>query len=254
MTYVNTLKPIQKDNLDLVTEGLKTNIKNPYAIAAILAIVGKESGFNTKEEIGYGGTSNEQIRKIFGKRVSDLNDLQLTELKKDNYKFFEKVYGLNSGAPLGNNIAGDGFKYIGRGFNQLTGKSNYKFYGDKIGVDLVNNPKLLNDPYVAAKVLSMYFRIQMASNASKIKEYGAENIEGFNSLDDAVNAMYHANAGWGKTKQQIEADPTGGLEKARSYAPDLYEYIGGEKKNSIMTLLAVILLFALLFYFFVYKR
>lgn len=254
MSYVNTLQPLQKDNLDLVNEGLKMNINNPYARAAILAIVAKESGFNPKEESSYSTTSNERIRAIFGKRLSDLTDLQLNELKKDKYKFFEKVYGVGSGAPLGNKLAGDGAKFIGRGFNQLTGRGNYEFYAKQAGVPIDIKPELMNDPYIAAKVLSMYFRVQMASNASKIKEYNAENIEGFKSLDDAVNAMYHANAGWGKSKQQIESDQTGGLAKARKYAPDLYEYIGGEKKNSVMVLLAVILLFALMFYFFVYKR
>ena len=250
MSYTDTLRPIQKDNLGLVINGIKeSNIKNPFTIAAILSIVAKESGFIPSEEKGYGSTSNDRIRAIFGKRVGDLTDIQLDALKKDNEKFFEKVYGANSGAPLGNKLPGDGYKYRGRGFNQLTGRGNYEFYAKKTGINIDTKPELLNDPYIAARVLAMFFRIQSEAKGNRLKEYNAENIEGFNNLSDAVNAMYNANAGWGKSKQQIESDPTGGLAKARQYAPDLLNYIGGEKKSpKIMLVLAFLLIIAILFF------
>ena len=50
---------------------------------------------------------------------------------------------------LGNNQPGDGPRFKGRGYIQLTGRWNYGHYGKMIGVDLVNNPQLA-DPDIAA--------------------------------------------------------------------------------------------------------
>jgi hypothetical protein len=58
---------------------------------------------------------------------------------------------------MGNTAAGEGFKYRGRGLIQLTGKDNYKKFGDLIGVDLVSNPDLANDPDIARKLAVAYF-------------------------------------------------------------------------------------------------
>lgn len=254
--YIDSLGPLQKANLETVIKVLEENFTEPLTIAAILSIVAKESGFVLKEETTYRNTSNERIRAIFSSRVAKLTDAELTNLKKDDKAFFEKVYGAGSGAPLGNTQPGDGYKFRGRGFNQLTGRSNYKFYGDKIGVDLVNNPDLLKNPEIAAKQLAMYFRLQAAAAKNKLKEYGATNINDFKTLADSTTAMYHANAGWGKSKQQIEGDPTGGLSKARNYAPEFLEYIGGEKKNSLSVIIKISLAFLLLIaiWFFLLRK
>jgi putative chitinase len=51
---------------------------------------------------------------------------------------------------LGNTpeLDGDGYKFRGRGWIQLTGKSNYRFFGDEIGIDLIDNPELVaREPY-----------------------------------------------------------------------------------------------------------
>lgn len=59
---------------------------------------------------------------------------------------------------LGNNLLGDGYKYRGRGFIQLTGKYNYAKYGNLIGLPLETNPDLALDPKVAAKIMVAYFK------------------------------------------------------------------------------------------------
>jgi len=52
--------------------------------------------------------------------------------------YFDRYQGKN-----GNTQPGDGEKYKGRGFIQITGRANYRAIGKKIGVDLENNPELL---------------------------------------------------------------------------------------------------------------
>lgn len=72
-----------------------------------------------------------------------------------------KVYWAkyNNRKDLGNHHGKDfGIKYHGRGYIQLTGFYNYRKYGDKLKVDLVNNPELANDPTVAARVFATYFK------------------------------------------------------------------------------------------------
>ena len=132
------------------------------AAIALVSVSEKESGGDhTGSEKGYGGTSNDRIRKIFGSRVEDLSEDELTVLKKDDEAFFEKVYGVNSskGATLGNTEPGDGYKFRGRGLIQITGRTNYAnasqaIYGDD---RLVENPDLINeDAEVAGKVAAWF--------------------------------------------------------------------------------------------------
>lgn len=57
---------------------------------------------------------------------------------------------------LGNNQVGDGKKFKGRGYIQLTGRSNYEKAGKDLGLDLVNNPSLAEKPENAAAI-SIWF-------------------------------------------------------------------------------------------------
>jgi hypothetical protein len=61
-------------------------------------------------------------------------------------------------ADLGNTQQGDGARYCGRGYIQLTGRANYRTYGGLIGVDLEGNPELALDAGIAAEVLAVYTR------------------------------------------------------------------------------------------------
>lgn len=58
---------------------------------------------------------------------------------------------------LGNTQRGDGIRYHGRGFIQITGRANYRLYGQKLGVPLEEQPDLALDAQIAAKILMEYF-------------------------------------------------------------------------------------------------
>lgn len=214
-------------NIEALIEAMKKHgITNPYTQIAILGVVGKECGFIPKNEIGYGTTSNERIRNVFGSRVKDLSDAELDTLKKDEVKFFDRVYG--PGDPTGNsqkygNVQpGDGYKYRGRGFNGITFKSGYtkiQNLMDKIGkldkkVDIVSNPDALNELEVAAEAAVLYF-LSAAKSPMMYKKFGVNDINGFKDQETALKAMTNANAGWGN---DITTDYLGALDKSRQQA------------------------------------
>ena len=68
--------------------------------------------------------------------------------------YFKKMY--EGRKDLGNVRAGDGVRYHGRGYIQLTGRANYRTYGEKLGVPLEKKPDLALRPDIAAKILAAY--------------------------------------------------------------------------------------------------
>lgn len=66
-------------------------------------------------------------------------------------------YEYEGRADLGNTQPGDGHRYMGRSYLQLTGRSNYRAYGEALGIDLEGNPDLAMDPEIGAKIFALYF-------------------------------------------------------------------------------------------------
>jgi hypothetical protein len=80
--------------------------------------------------------------------------LPINEYGGDAY--FTKMY--EGRKDLGNTQKGDGARYHGRGFIQLTGRANYRTYGTKLGLPLEQNPDLALQPEVAARILALYMK------------------------------------------------------------------------------------------------
>jgi predicted chitinase len=71
-------------------------------------------------------------------------------------KYFAQHY--EGRRDLSNTQPGDGVRYHGRGFIQLTGRANYHSYAEKLGVPLEDHPEQAMKPEVAARVLGRYFK------------------------------------------------------------------------------------------------
>lgn len=170
---------------------------------AVLGIVSKESGFIPQREGSYKNTSAARIRKIFGKRFNGWSDSEIDALKVDDTKFYNYIYQNIIGN--GDKNTGDGYKFRGRGLNQLTGRANYEYYqnyyvknGSKGGtIDIVNNPDSVNQKdangvyKVAVELCALYY----VRGRQLHKNYYAQY------QDDQQKAIYtitKETAGWGK--------------------------------------------------------
>ena len=204
--------------INAVKEFKLLGLTNKFAQEAILKVAAKESGItagssekgastwlktvnNTKTQYTYAkGTKREKtglngyeyMREVFPqlKSINDgayRDDAALKKaLSSGNEFFFDMAYGHlgPKGKELGNDKPGDGYKYRGRGFIQITGKATYAAVGKAIGKDLVNDPDLiLKNPAVAAQATLAY----LAQSLGKGKMEKGIGI--LNAMPDSKTAL-----------------------------------------------------------------
>lgn len=178
----------------MVSEGISSR----EAMIGILSVIGKESGFVPQNEVTWRNTSISRIRQFFTTRVASKTDSELEQIKKDDKRFFELVYGpeaaKNDPKKWGWLVEGeypqrpgDGYLYRGRGFNQVTFRTNYAAYDKKTGTGILDDPDKLNSPANAALV-SVRFLV------SNLRTVG-KDVNSLTSKDDAVYWCTRANAG-----------------------------------------------------------
>jgi len=194
---------IASENIPLIRDALKKHgIYNESLIAAIMATIGKESGYKPiAENLSY---TLANIEKTFPNIPPNI---ALTLVKKPvelaNYVYSDK-YG---NGPIN---SGEGFKYRGRGFNQITFKDTYYKLGKALGIDLVNNPDLLLQPAIAAEAAAIFYKnVFIANRALIAKKYGIDlqkpippNTDPLMLLKIAVNAT----AGFGKAESLVQSE------------------------------------------------
>ena len=120
----------------------KFNITTPLRLAHFLAQCGHESGgFRlTKENLNY---SAKGLKGTFAKYFKEAGLAESYERKPE--KIANRVYGGRMGN--GPESSGDGSKYCGRGYIQLTGKDNYVAFGKSINEDMTANPEKVSTHY-----------------------------------------------------------------------------------------------------------
>ena len=142
----------------------KLGLTTPSAVAALLGIAGGECRWKLVEEnFNY---SAARLLQVFPSVFKGDQAMAAKYAGNPNNSLPELLYGYDTikGKGLGNTQPGDGSKFIGRGYIQLTGRGNYTKYSkvlyDKKLIDsptaLVDNPNLLSDPTTAAQVSVLY--------------------------------------------------------------------------------------------------
>jgi putative chitinase len=181
---ITTLPKQVIDELPSVIDTFK--ITSPQVLAHFLAQCAHESGnFRyTRENLNY---SADALLKTFPKYFSK-DTAQTVERKPE--LIANIVYSNRMGN--GDKQSGDGWKYRGRGYIQLTGKSNYVAFGKYISVDLINNPDLVATKYPLLSA-AWYFEIKRLwelsnnhdlENTVKILTFRING--GFNGLSDRI--------------------------------------------------------------------
>ena len=120
----------------------KFGINTPLRLAHFLAQCGHESGgFRaTQENLNYSAKGLMGIFKKYFPTAALANAYQ-----RNPQKIANKVYASRMGN--GNEASGEGYKFRGRGYIQLTGKENYTAFGKAIGEDIISNPDVVSSKY-----------------------------------------------------------------------------------------------------------
>ncbi len=120
----------------------KFQINTPLRLAHFLAQCGHESGgFRaTQENLNY---SAKGVNGIFRKYFP--TEAAAAAYARQPQKIASKVYANRMGN--GSEASGEGYKFRGRGYIQLTGKENYTAFGKSIGEDILSNPDVVASKY-----------------------------------------------------------------------------------------------------------
>jgi putative chitinase len=135
--------------------------KNTLRFCHFMAQVGHECGGFTivEENLNY---SAKRMVEIFGPKIhsAKITAAEAAKLVGNKEAFAERVYGLGNptkARDLGNTQPGDGYRYRGRGFLQITGRAAYREMGKRIGVDLEANPDLAGQPLGALMTAAAFW-------------------------------------------------------------------------------------------------
>lgn len=118
---------------------------------------------------------------------------------------------------LGNTQPGDGKRYKGRGPIQLTGRANYKKYGDLLGIDLINNPTMAATPQVGFRIAALFWQshgLNELADQQKFETITRRINGGINGLADRIKYYERAKKVLSKNDGAPAAPPPDTAETA----------------------------------------
>lgn len=102
-------------------------------------------------------------------------------------------------ADLGNTEAGDGKRYKGRGLIQITGRANYSECGAALGLDLIGEPDLLQEPQNACRSAAWFWK---SHGLNQLADGG--NFERITrKINGGLNGQADRLALWDRAKNQL---------------------------------------------------
>lgn len=115
--------------------------------------------------------------------------------------YFTRMYDIRGSRPakareLGNLTPGDGARYCGRGYVQLTGKTNYAKAAKVVAADLVGNPDIAMQPDIAARIMVEGMREGWFTGRDlddDIPRTGLASLEQFVRSRDIINGTDRAS-------------------------------------------------------------
>jgi putative chitinase len=164
-------------NLYINNFQINTNLRISHFLAQILH---ESNGFEAiKENLNY---SSEGLLKVFPKYFTP-------ELAEQYQRNPEKIANRIYANRMGNRdeTSGDGFKYCGRAYIQITGFDNYKLLTEDLKVDFVNNPKLLETTKFSVEASCWFWNknnLNYYADQDNIEEITKKINGGLNGLDD----------------------------------------------------------------------
>lgn len=167
------------EQIPLIME--KFSLNTPLRLAHFLSQCAHESG-NFKavtENLNYGAKG---LRSIFGKYFKD--DVIAKTYERKPEKIANRVYGSRMGN--GDESSGDGWRFRGRGYIQLTGKDNYSQFDKVVEDDILASPDLVATKY---PLMSAAFFFEK-NNLWKICDGGADK-EDVIALTKRINGGTH---------------------------------------------------------------
>lgn len=158
-------------------------------IASIIGQCAYESGgFKSRfENLNYSSSALQRVFRKYFRTVS------ADAYARQPEKIANRVYGNRMGN--GDEASGDGYRYRGRGWIQLTGKSNYETYGKAIGVDLVADPDAAAEPATAWLIAVRYMAATRRSGKTLLEWADEEDeamvTKGINGGTNGLSGRVH---------------------------------------------------------------
>lgn len=156
--------------------GVTTNLR----LAHLLSQLDHESG-GWKYKIENLNYSEKRLLEVFPKYFDSTNALYYARKPE---KIANRVYASRGGN--GDEKSGEPWKFIGRGYIQLTLKNNYIAFGKAIGQDLVSNPDKVRTHYPLTSALWFF----QTNNLWKICDEGTSD-EVVKKLTKKINGAYN---------------------------------------------------------------
>lgn len=153
-------------------------------------------------------------------------------------------------ADLGNTIPGDGKKFMGRGYVQLTGRRNYADWAKRLGIDIVASPDLVMTPDIAARIL-VEGSMKGTFTGKKLGDYFNETEVDPLDARRVINGTDKAALIHGYYRQflrALAAEPQSDIQPAPIDLPDEHETLPTPKQldaNAFAKALPILLVLAL---------